>query len=421
MYQLRGRRKMKKWVTVSTIGALSAAIVLGSGLGVKTASADGQVNLKLGMWSSSPAEKQLVQNQLNAFEKKYPNIHVDIQVINGDYMQALQPMLASNTAPDIFYVDSSVAPQLESAGSLMPLDSYIKSNNVDVKDFSPALLKAFQWKGQTYGLPKDFNTMAIEYNKTLFKKAGIKTPPKTWDEFVKDAAIFKKKGIAPLSMPIDVARYYPFIADFGGSYYDAANDKATFTNPKNEAGLKFFMDNLIKKNIVTPKDQGATWPGEAFARGKVAMAAEGAWIIPFLKQSAPKLQYGVSDFPSEKGKNFNMVFTVCYAMNKNTDHPDEAAKLLFYMTGKEAQKMTADSGLAIPARQSQQGEFVKKYPNYKAFVNGVKNAIPYEFGTLGQNFVDAINKATEAGVLKKLSPKEVLKQADQTLQSQLDQ
>ncbi|MCL6547870.1 MAG: extracellular solute-binding protein [Alicyclobacillus sp.] len=422
--------KRKVWGTTAASVVLGGALLAGCATGSGNAAANevsqptgsartvNSVTLKLGMWSSSPAEKALVERQIRAFEKQNPNIHVNIQVITGDYLQALQPMLASHTAPDIFYVDASVAPQLESAGVLMPLNSYIRKDKVDVKDFSPSLLKAFEWKGNIYGLPKDSNSLAIEYNPALLAKAGIHQPPKTWEEFEKDARLLKAKQIVPLSMPIDVARYYPFVTDFGGSYYDAAHNQATFTKPANRAGLKFFMDNLENKNIVTPKDLGADWAGVPFSTGKVAMVAEGAWIVPFLHDTAPKLKYGVVPFPSLNGKSDNVVYTVCYAMAKSTQHPDEAAKLLFFMTGKSALRMTAQSGLAIPSRISQQGVFLQKYPNYKAFVDGLKHGIPYQFGTLGQNFVDAINKATEAGVLNKQSPDQVLQQAAQTLQSQ---
>ncbi|MCL6548364.1 MAG: ABC transporter substrate-binding protein, partial [Alicyclobacillus sp.] len=365
-----------------------------------------------------PAETALVQRQLTAFKRANPGINVQIQVISGNYLQALQPMLASRTAPDVFYLDASVAPQLESAGVLMPLDNYIRTNRVDTGDFRPALLKAFQWKGKTYGLPKDFNTMAIEYNTDLLQRAGIQSPPRTWEEFVSDAKRLRAKGIVPLNMPIDVARYYPFVLDYGGSYYDPQADRATFTRPANRPGLKFFMDQLESKNIVTPKDQGGDWAGIPFSQGKVAMVAEGAWIVPFMRDTAPNLSYGVARFPSLNGRDYNMVYTVAYAMAKSTRNPDAAAKLLFFMTGKEAQRMTAESGLAIPARTSQQGRFLQKYPKYSAFVDGVRTAVPYQFGTLGQNFVDAINKATEAGVLSRMSPDAVLKQADQTLRTQ---
>lgn len=378
------------------------------------------IHLTLGMWASSPAEKQLVERQIALFEKENPNIKVSIQVITGNYLQALQPMLAAHDAPDIFYVDSSYAPTLEASGAIMPLDSFIKQDHVDLSDFQKNLLDAFTWQGHIYGLPKDMNTMALEYNPALLAKAGIQSPPKTFAQFDQDAAKLKAKGIVPLDMPIDVARYYPFIVDMGGSYYNKATNQATFTNKANVAGLTWFMKEMESGNFVTPQDQGGSWAGVPFAEGKAAMALEGAWIVPFMQQTAPKMKYGIADFPSLNGHDANMLFTVAYEMSKYAKNPDAAAKLLFFMTGKEALKMTADSGLAIPSRTSEQGEFLKKYPSYKGFVDGLKGAIPYQFGTLGQNFLDAINNATQQGILKKESAQQVLSQAQQTLASQMN-
>ncbi|KQL53022.1 ABC transporter substrate-binding protein [Heyndrickxia shackletonii] len=411
----------RRLLGAATAVVMSVGLIAGCSSNSSGNTDGGKVTLKLGMWASSPAEKKLVDKQIAAFEKANPNIKVKEQVITGDYLQALQPMLASKTAPDIFYVDASYAPTLEDSGVLAELDDYIKKEKVDTSDFAPAALEAFQWKGKTYGLPKDYNTMALEYNKDLFAKAGISEPPKTWDELIKDAEILKSKGIAPLSMPIDVARYYPFITEFGGSYYDSSANKVTLDDSSNVAGLKFFLDNIHNKNIVPPKDLGGDWAGVPFSQGKVAMALEGAWVLPFMADSAPNVKFGISDFPSADGKSGNMTYTVSYSMAKSTKHPKEAAKLLFFMTGKEAEKMTADSGLAIPSRVSQQSAFLDKNPEYQAFVNGIKSATPYQFGTYGQNFVDAINKATEQGALKGLSPEKVLKQAQQTVESQSQQ
>ena len=406
-------------ITLVGIGAVSGCGVQSQPSSTGSASV-APVHLTLGMWASSPAEKTLVQNQVAAFEKQNPNIKVSIQVITGNYLQALQPMLAAHNAPDIFYVDSSYAPTLEASGAIMPLDNYVKQDHVDMSDFRSNLLNAFKWKGHIYGIPKDMNTMALEYNPALLAKAGIKAPPKTWSEFDQDAAKLKAKGIVPLDMPIDVARYYPFIADMGGSYYNEMKDQATFTNKANDAGLTWFMKEMEEKNFVTPQDQGGSWAGIPFAQGKAAMALEGAWLVPSMQQTAPNMKYGIADFPSLHGKDANMLFTVAYEMARTTQHPAEAAKLLFFMTGKQALKMTADSGLAIPSRTSEQGEFLKKYPSYKGFVDGLKAAIPYQFGTLGQNFLDAINNATQQGILKKESAAQVLSQAQQTLNSQMN-
>ncbi|GGI98921.1 ABC transporter substrate-binding protein [Alicyclobacillus cellulosilyticus] len=413
----------KRLLAISSLLSVSAIALLGGEAAASQAKTvhrthDPVVNLTLGMWSSSPAETKLVQDQLKAFQKIHPNIHVSIRVITGNYLQALQPMLAAHTAPDIFYVDSSYAQQLEAAGVVMPLDSLIKKYHVDLSDFHANLLKAFTWKGQIYGLPKDYNTLALESNPALLAKAGIQHPPKTWEEFTADAAKLKAKGIVPLSFPIDVARFYPFIVDFGGSFYNADKNTITINVPSNVRGMNWFLKNQEQGYLVAPNNQGASWGGEAFAQGKVAMTAEGAWIVPFMQQTAPKMKYEITDFPSLNGRSANMVYTVAYEMAKSTKNPDAAAQLLFFMTGKQALAMTAKSGLAIPSRKSEEGLFLKNWPNYKAFLDGVKDAYPYQFGLSGQDFINAINKAAETGVLKHQSAQLVLQTAEETLNSQ---
>ncbi|WP_067621414.1 extracellular solute-binding protein [Alicyclobacillus acidiphilus] len=426
---------MKKY-QIATVGAsivMAAGIIAGCGTSSQNsnstpsapsnqaAASVAPVDLSVGIASSGPAETALVNKQVKAFEKLNPNVHVTVIPFNGNELQDLQTEFPAHKAPDIFYVDSSIAQQLEASGAVAPLDSYIKADGIKTSDYTQSLMKGFQWQGKQYGIPKDENSLALESNMTLLKKAGITTPPKTWEEFEKDAAKLKAKGIAPLSMPIDVARYYPFILNGGGSYYNASTNKVTFTNPKNIAGLSFFINNMKKGYIVNPTDLGGSWAGIPFAQGKVAMVAEGAWLLPSMQSTAPKMKFTITDFPTQNGKANNMVYTVAYEMNAQTKNPTEAAKLLFFLTGAQAEKMTAASGLAIPSYIPDQADFLKANPSYKAFVDGTKTGTAYQFGPQGSNFVTAINNATQAGVLKNLSPAKVLSQAQSTFESQSQQ
>ncbi|KPV44004.1 ABC transporter substrate-binding protein [Alicyclobacillus ferrooxydans] len=424
--------KWQKWSSVAATAVMGVGLLAGCGSQSTSTSntangtqnlgtASNPVNLTVGIASSGPAETTLVNNQVKLFEKQYPNIHVTVKPFSGNELQDLQAELAAHTAPDIFYVDSSIAQQLEQSGAIAPLDSYMKQDNFPTSNYEASLMKAFQWQGKQYGIPKDENSLALESNMTLLNKAGITSPPKTWGEFETDAAKLKAKGIAPLAFPIDVARYYPFILNFGGSYYDATSNKVTFTNPANNAGLNFFLQNEQKGYLVNPSNLGGSWAGVPFAQGKVAMAAEGAWLIPSMQQTAPNMKYTITDFPTQNGKANNMVYTVAYEMAASSKNPAAAAKLLFFLTGAQAEKMTAQSGLAIPSYIPDQSVFLKSNPSYQAFVDGVKNGTAYQFGPSGNNFVNAINAATQAGVLKKLSPSAVLSQAQSTFQSQSQQ
>jgi len=359
------------------------------------------VTIKLGMWSSSPAEKKIVDDQIAKFKEKYPNIDVQIETIVGDYMQKLQTELASNTAPDIFYLDSMPAPQLMSSGVLEPLDDYIKKYNVDVNDFEPALLSAFQWEGKTYGLPKDFNTLALFYNKDMFKAAGINEPPKTWEELRNVAKKLTKDGVKGLVLSADLARFDAFINQNGGSVYK--DGKVTLNLPENTQALDFYVSLITKDKVAdTPQNMGEGWNGDAFAAKKAAMAIEGGWMIPFLKEKAPDLNYGIAELPAGKQKS-TMAFTVAYVMNKNSKHKDEAFKLIEFLTGKEGQQFVVDSGLALPSRKSMQEGFKEKYPERAAFVDGASYAVPWQFGLYGTKVVDAANKACEALIMKQIS------------------
>ncbi|EIW00797.1 ABC transporter substrate-binding protein [Thermoanaerobacter siderophilus] len=359
------------------------------------------VTIKLGMWSSSPAEKKIVDDQIAKFKEKYPNIDVQIETIVGDYMQKLQTELASNTAPDIFYLDSMPAPQLMSSGVLEPLDDYIKKYNVDVNDFEPALLSAFQWEGKTYGLPKDFNTLALFYNKDMFKAAGINESPKTWEELRDVAKKLTKDGVKGLVLSADLARFDAFINQNGGSVYQ--DGKVTLNLPENAQALDFYVGLITKDKVAdTPQNMGEGWNGDAFAAKKAAMAIEGGWMIPFLKEKAPDLNYGIAELPAGKQKS-TMAFTVAYVMNKNSQHKDEAFKLIEFLTGKEGQQFVVDSGLALPSRKSMQEGFKEKYPERAAFVDGASYAVPWQFGLYGTKVVDAANKACEALIMKQIS------------------
>lgn len=359
------------------------------------------VTIKLGMWSSSPAEKKIVDDQIAKFKEKYPNIDVQIETIVGDYMQKLQTELASNTAPDIFYLDSMPTPQLMSSGVLEPLDDYIKKYNVDVNDFEPALLSAFQWEGKTYGLPKDFNTLALFYNKDMFKAAGINEPPKTWEELRNVAKKLTKDGVKGLVLSADLARFDAFINQNGGSVYK--DGKVTLNLPENAQALDFYVSLITKDKVAdTPQNMGEGWNGDAFAAKKAAMAIEGGWMIPFLKEKAPDLNYGIAELPTGKQKS-TMAFTVAYVMNKNSKHKDEAFKLIEFLTGKEGQQFVVDSGLALPSRKSMQEGFKEKYPERAAFVDGASYAVPWQFGLYGTKVVDAANKACEALIMKQIS------------------
>ncbi len=139
------------------------------------------VTIKLSGWRGSPVEQKLLRQVLQDFETKHPTIKVKYEVISDQYMDVIKTRLVGEAAPDVFYLDALEAPFLMSQNVLEPLDAYI-TPEFNLPDFEDTLLDSFKYQNQIYGLPKDYSTLALFYNKKAFAAAGLSNPPATWDE-----------------------------------------------------------------------------------------------------------------------------------------------------------------------------------------------------------------------------------------------
>lgn len=384
---------MKKKVLTITL-AIVMTLLLFAGCGTKKVSttsedANKTTIIRLGCWASSPAETKLLDDQIQVFQVQYPNIVIKKEVVTGDYLQTMQAKIASKTAPDVYYLDVSLASTFMSKGLLAPLDEYLDQN--DVKDFETNLLKGYQKDGKTYGLPKDYNTLCIFYNKDMLKAANV-NPPTTWQEMTDAAAKLTKGNVLAFSLANDPARFIPFMFEAGAKIVDG--DKVAFNTPEGAKGLDFYYSFFKNGTAKTPKDLGEGWNGDALAHKKVAMVIEGGWMIPYMPDAAKDVNYGIAKLP--KGDNEgDLAFTVGYVMNKDSQNKKEATDVIKFLTGTKAQELTAESGLAIPTRKSMNQVYAQKHPEAKALVDMTSVSQVYDFGVNGSKILDALSKASE--------------------------
>lgn len=333
---------MRKGLAVLAIAALvlAAAVVAAA-----RASSKATTTISLAGWSSGADEDKLLQSIVDTFNKTHSGIHVDYSVINGDYTAAMTSRFAAQTPPDVFYVDSSLAPTWVSQGVLQPLNSYIASSKYDTSKFYPSLLSAFKQGNQIYGFPKDWSPLAMEINTGMLGTAKVAVP-KNWTQLkaaaqkIQDAGLVK--GGAPICLPADWARMLPFVFQNGASLQ-------TITSPAATAAVNFYV-GLIKSGLAqTPDKLGAGWCGEALGKQKAAIIFEGNWLLPFMTSTYPKTRYGVFPMVSQKTGG-NLAFTVSYSMAKSSKHKQAAWTLLSWLTGQQGQKLWVSKGLALPSR-----------------------------------------------------------------------
>ena len=86
---------------------------------------------------------------------------------------------------------SDYAAAWASAGLLAPMSDYLHSDeSMDLDDFYPAMIDAFSYKGEIYGLPTDVSTWLFHYNTKFLDETQV---PETYDEYLELAKQFTKK------------------------------------------------------------------------------------------------------------------------------------------------------------------------------------------------------------------------------------
>jgi multiple sugar transport system substrate-binding protein len=348
-------------------------------------------NLRLMGWSSSPEEDRLLNDTLTDFSKQYPSIQVTFQPV-PDYATKLQTDLAAGTAADVFYVDSLLAPDLMKRNLLEPLDDYISRDKVDTSDFYPGLFKAFQWKGKTYGLPKDWSSLAMEWSADAASKAGIDQAPSNWDELRAAAQKLtdKSSGTYGTVIPAELPRFGAFVLAAGGKLVSDDGSKIALNSPEGQQALDFYY-GMYKDGIAsTPADTGTQWPGDAFIKKKAAIVFEGNWIFPAIKKDAPEMKFNISEMPSgPKGKG-TFAFTVSYSINAKTQQKDAAWFLVNYLTGPDGMKKWTSLGLAMPSRKSLESEWLSNFKEREPYLKAGAYAQPWQLGPGGQEINDKI-------------------------------
>jgi multiple sugar transport system substrate-binding protein len=379
-------RKISNRARVMAAPAAAAAFAVPTII-KRSASAQGQTTVRLTGWTSSPAEDTLLNQVLESFMEATPSIKIDHQLVTSDYGPKLQTDIAAGSVADVFYVDSLQAPDLTSRGVLLPLDDLMAGSGASLEDFYPGLLQPFQFQGTTYGLPKDWSSLAMVYNMDALSAAGVTAPPTTWDELKTVAQTLKDAAGEPrLMMPPSWDRYLAFHYAGGGTVLSADGSAVEINTPEGQAALDFYYGLYQDELSTTPADAGADWPGDGLAKGLADIVFEGNWIFPFLQDSAPDLNFGIAVMPTGPGGQATLGFTVSYSIFGQTQVADAAWEVVNFLTGPDGMAQWTSLGLAMPSRPGLADAWLQQFPERKPFLDEGPYAQGWAFGPGGQQF-----------------------------------
>lgn len=234
--------------------------------------------------ASSPAEVKAQAaffNQITSqFEKEYPSISVKLSTYTGSASSQVDPMVASHTGPNVLEIGTTFMPTIAASGAFV---SWTKAmlKQIDVSNLFLSAMKMAGLPGKApVAIPDSSQPFALFYNKSMFAKAGIASPPTTWNQFVADAKRLTdpRTGVYGAVIPPSDNYYNNHITwllarQNGGELINSSGTAALFASKPVNQVLQFYVDWMSKFHIVAPSDAEFTEADAVsnFLDGKAAM------------------------------------------------------------------------------------------------------------------------------------------------------
>jgi len=385
------KMNFKKMIAIAACSVALMSTLAGCGSGKQTNSATSSsdpVTLTYSIWDKN--QKPGMEAIAKAFHEKNPNITVNVEVTPWDqYWTKLDAGASSGTLPDVFWMHSNSFLKYASNDMLMDVTDKLKnSKEVQLDKFPKDLVQLYTIKDKNYAIPKDYDTIALWYNKTMFDAKGISYPDATWD-WNKLLEVAQKlndpaKGIYGFLSPVDAQQnYYNLIGQNDGTILSADKKKSGYDSAATKEAIQFAVD-LSQKYKVSPTVQqfADTSRDQYFESGRAAMAFFGSWMVSEFKANeymTKNCDVAIIPFGKKKATMYNGLGNAVSAKTKN---PDAAWKFLEFLGTKEANLLQAEKAAAIPAYQGTEQAWidnnkqfnVKVYPQMLQYANIVPNS-----------------------------------------------
>ncbi len=279
-----------------TARSIAAALLVSAGGLGAGAHAQASSPVTVTVWSWRSQDAPMWQQIQQALQAKGENIHIDFtSKIATQYDAVLQTAMTGGKGPDVFYGRAGVGTVNYAAAHLIaPL-----SGKVNLSQVASSTLSSTQYQGKYYGVPFATQTMAIFYNKALFKQYHLSVPS-TWAQLLKDCATLKANGVTPFYvMGIQQWLLALSMETIGAS---TVSDTWAQTVVNRKAGYNSapYIRTLAKYQQLVPYFEhnysavGSTGSEQeqALGLGRTAMIFDGIFDVPTMMQYNPNLQLG---------------------------------------------------------------------------------------------------------------------------------
>ena len=367
------RKTFKKLMVASSVIALSAFLGACASKQNTDKASTGEVGdgastkpLTVAIWDNG--QKPGLEEITKEFTEK-TGIPVDIQVIEWQaYWTLLEAGASGGDLPDVFWMHSNEAVKYMQNDILLDLTDKVKSSTVLEMDKFPQELKdMYVNDGKIYAVPKDRDSIALWYNKTMFDEAGLAYPDDTWtwDDYYDAAVKLTKEDGSQYGTAMNPSNnqdgWYNIVYSMGGEIITPDKKKSGLDEANTLKALEY-VNKLQKDAMPSPEVMSETGTDVLFSSGKIAMLPQGSWMLaPFKENEYIKENADIAVLPKDKetGKRISLYNGLGWAAAANTKNPEGAFKLIEWFGSKDMQIKQAELGVTMAAYDGVSDAWVK--------------------------------------------------------------
>ncbi|MCY0094208.1 ABC transporter substrate-binding protein [Hoeflea ulvae] len=308
----------------------------------------------------------MVERNIEAFEAANPDTSVEwlkVSDVPGDSRKLyVTGLTAKSPTPDVFAIDVIWAGEFAQRGWLEPLNDYLGEETIAA--YNPSFLSAATVEDKVFAAPLYVDGTHLFYRSDLLEKYGIAVP-KTWEEVISASKIVMEGegnpqlyGFVSMWAKIEglFMNWLSFINGNGASFFDADGNVAV-NSPEAIAATQTMVDMLYEDRIV-PDSILTMRPDDArtlFQQGRAVFLMVQDFVhAPLSAEDSPvagKFDFTRNPyFEGHEDAHSTAMGGWLLAVNANSEHKEEAAKLVEYFTSYAAQLAAAIDENRAPGR-----------------------------------------------------------------------
>ena len=352
--------KTRRIAALCMCAVMTASLAACGGSGDKGASEGGKDKggkLSVMIWDNyqEPELKEIIAD----FTEE-TGIEAELQVVQwNEYWTLLEAGAQGGEMPDVFWMHSNESQRYMSNEILLDLtDKASDSELVDMSKYPEEIKELYTYDGKVYGIPKDIDTIALWYNKTMFDEAGVDYPDETWtwDTVVENAKKLTKEDGSQYGIAIrndnNQEAYYNIVYDMGGEIISDDKKTSGYDDPNTIKAMQYIEKLIQDGSMPSMETMSENNPDILLKSGKSAMSFHGSWMVSTFKQEdyiKENCDCAVMPMDADSGRRVSIYNGLGWAAAANGDNTENAWKLIEYLGSEKAQQKQAELGITMSA------------------------------------------------------------------------